>query len=401
MKIVIVSVWFSEKMGYSENFLPKALAKLGHDVHLVTSNTQIYYSSPDYKEIYEPFIGPNIVECCVKKLDGYTLHRLPYFKVSSALPGIKGLREYIKKLKPDIIQTYEVDDINTYEAALSAKEVGCKFFTENHMHASVLINNNKNYIKEKLKSLLIYFSYKLKLINDVTVKCFPISTDAAEISIKFQKVPVSKIKIQSLGVDTDLFKPMTTDADFDNRKLLREKFGFKESDIVCIYTGRFTKDKNPRCLARAIDYLNTNGHPFKGLFVGCGEEEENLYINSMKGCVSHPFVVVNDLPSFYRAAEIGVWPRQESISQLDAVACGLPIVVSNNVQVVERVEGNGISYEENDYLDLANKLLTLKNFEIRKKMGEYGIKKIIDRYSWLIIANERIKYYKESLEYSR
>lgn len=36
MQIAIVSDWFSEKMGYAENFLPKAMASLGHEVHLVT-----------------------------------------------------------------------------------------------------------------------------------------------------------------------------------------------------------------------------------------------------------------------------------------------------------------------------------------------------------------------------
>jgi len=396
MKIAIISTWFSEKMGYSENFLPKALAQLGHEVHLVSSNTQIYYSSPDYKEIYEPFLGPNIVDCGIKKIDGFILHRLPYYKTKSALPGILGLRKYLEDLKPDIIQTYEVDDINTYESAMAAKKIGCKFFTESHMHASVFKNDNKNF-KQRIKSFLKNFNFQLKIINSITSKCFPISQDAASIANFFQKVPLNKIKVQSLGVDTNLFRPLANDEDCKDRNILRKKLGFKESDVVCIYTGRFTKDKNPRCLALAIDYLNKNGHFFGGLFVGSGNEEENKFISSMEGCVVHPFVLVNSLPSFYRAAEIGVWPRQESISQLDAVACGLPIVVSNKVQVTERVEGNGLFYEENNYLDLANKLIVLKNFDLRKKMGDCGIKKILDNYSWLAIAKERIKYYQESL----
>ena len=61
MKIVILSSWFSERMGYIENCLPKALALLGHEVHVVSSTAQVYFNSPDYKEVYEPFLGKIIV----------------------------------------------------------------------------------------------------------------------------------------------------------------------------------------------------------------------------------------------------------------------------------------------------------------------------------------------------
>ena len=49
MKIVIVADWFSENMGYAENCLPKALAELGHDIHVVTSTAQVYFNTKFYK----------------------------------------------------------------------------------------------------------------------------------------------------------------------------------------------------------------------------------------------------------------------------------------------------------------------------------------------------------------
>jgi len=69
MRIVVVADWFSEKMGYSENCLPKALASLGHEVHLVTTEAQVYYNQPTYRATYEPFIGPPIVPRVVKAHD--------------------------------------------------------------------------------------------------------------------------------------------------------------------------------------------------------------------------------------------------------------------------------------------------------------------------------------------
>jgi hypothetical protein len=57
MRIAIISDWFSEKMGYAENCLPKALASLGHEVHLITSNVQPYFNSPNYRETYDLLSG--------------------------------------------------------------------------------------------------------------------------------------------------------------------------------------------------------------------------------------------------------------------------------------------------------------------------------------------------------
>ena len=57
MKIVLIQLWHSENMGYTDNMLPKYLAKLGHEVHLITSNGQIYFNSPEYSEVYEDALG--------------------------------------------------------------------------------------------------------------------------------------------------------------------------------------------------------------------------------------------------------------------------------------------------------------------------------------------------------
>ncbi|HEY8870344.1 MAG TPA: hypothetical protein VIM30_13275 [Candidatus Limnocylindrales bacterium] len=48
MRIAVIADWFAEKMDYSENCLPKALASLGPEAHLVSSDGQPYFDSPGY-----------------------------------------------------------------------------------------------------------------------------------------------------------------------------------------------------------------------------------------------------------------------------------------------------------------------------------------------------------------
>ncbi len=145
-------------------------------------------------------------------------------------------------------------------------------------------------------------------------------------------------------------------------------------------------------LAKAIDKLVSKGEPFEALFMGDGEQSEE--IKKCRGCHVHEFIPYHELPLYYSIADIGIWPRQESTSMIDAAACGLPIIISNKVQAKERVEGNGLTYIENDATDLANVILKLKNTELRKKLGNAGANKIQNNFSWDKIATNRIEDYK-------
>ena len=78
---------------------------------------------------------------------------------------------------------------------------------------------------------------------------------------------------------------------------------------------------------------------------------------------------------------------------LDAASCGVPIVISQNVQAKERVEGNGFTYIENDFQDLSNVILRLKDKSLRKTLGDFGKQKIENEFSWIKIAKDRQEDY--------
>jgi glycosyltransferase involved in cell wall biosynthesis len=397
MKIVIVSPWFSEKMGYAENCLPKAIASMGHEVHLVTTNAQIYYGSPNYSGMYEPFIGPGLVNCGVKNIDGYTLHRLPIGRWNGRL-RIKNLFFTLRKLKPEIVQTFEVDSPITLEIAIARLLLGYKLFLESHLHASVFPPAAyPRGLKRRLRWFLHAYTVG-RFVSFQSERCYPISKDAADIAVGFLGVEPGKVQVFSLGVDTSLFRPPCDHEAQQTRLEIRHRLGFSPSDIVCIYTGRLSDDKGATCLAQAIGSLIMHGKDFRGLFVGNGPEKAVTKIKSYPGCVVHTFVPLNELPPYYWAADIGVWPKQESTSQLDAVACGLPIILSNRVAVFERVEGNGFTYEEGDSQDLCAKLLQLSDPATRLRMGEYGAAKIRSNFSWDQLARQRVIDFEKALE---
>ncbi len=394
MLIVLISEWFSEKMGYAENFLPKALADLGHEVHLITSDVQPYFNSPDYERTYLPFIGPAIQECGIKEYDGYILHRLKHKTLRSHLLIMNLLRE-IRKIQPQIVQTFDDGGFITYQVAVGQFIYGYKLFLETHRHASAFPPAKQ--LKNASLSLRWHIYKSIgNIVSSRIEKCYPISPDAAEISVRFFGIDKRKIEISSLGVDTMMFKPITKIEEAKDRLSLRKQFDFLDSDVVCIYTGRFSEDKNPLCLAKAVEYLDNKGLKVKGLFLGAGPQLEE--IQNCQGCYVHPFVPARDLPDYYRATDIGVWPRQESTSQIDAASCGLPTIISDQTHVSERISGNGLTYLEDDYIDLANKIAILIVPDQRKKMGEIAWKRMVELFSWESIAKKRIADYLSALK---
>jgi glycosyltransferase involved in cell wall biosynthesis len=394
MRIVVLTPWFSEKMGYIENILPKEYAKEGHEVHLVTSNVKTYFNVPEYKDLYEKFIGPPIVECGVSELDGYTVHRLPHGTFIGFL-YIKGLLRKLIELRPDIVQDFEVVSLNVLTACLATLFCKFKLFIGNHICLSVSPWAVERSWQGRLKRLFVFSTLFPvgRFVSVIAKKCHAATPDCLDLAVKFLGVPRNKCILSPLGSDTNLFSPLKTHRDQTERNILRKDLGFSENDIVCIYTGRFTEAKNPMLLARAVSELMNGGQPYRGLFFGTGSEREAKLIEASRGCVVRSFVHFDQLPRYYRAADIGVWPREESTSMLDAAACGLPIIVSDHLEDRERFEGNGLQYKENDLSDLKRALLDLRECKVREALGAYGSAKIAETRSWRAMALARLKDY--------
>jgi glycosyltransferase involved in cell wall biosynthesis len=400
VRIAIISDWFSESMGYVENCLPKALASLGHDVHVITTDAQVYFDSPDYAATYEPFIGPRVVPTGVKTLDGYTLRRLPHSRWRGRL-RISGLYGELKAIRPDVVQALEVCNMSTLEAALAQPRLRYKLFLESHVHASVFGGDWRLASRRRRLRRAAYRDIVGAFISGRAVKCYPISEDAAEIAVGLYGMAQSKIEVCSLGVDTELFRPPESQEEIVARDELRARLGFRDEDIVCIYTGRFSPSKGPQVLADAIALRVAAGDPFRGVFVGGGTEAEARALRNSAGCQVVPFVPARDLPPYYWAADIGVWPRQESTSQLDAAAAGLPIILSDRVTVLERVTGNGLTYREGDPADLAERIKSLAPAALRRQLGTAGSGKMRAGFSWGQIAEKRAADYAGSLSARR
>ena len=394
MKIAVVSDWYSAGVGYAENFLPSALGRLGHEVHLLTSDFQIYTNSPDYDRVYRPRFGEKKVAQGTRSEDGFELHRfegrVAQFGFGIEIPQ---LGRALTELAPQIVYCFEIACPTTVKAARLRRRTGYKLFCESRLHTSVL-KPSVGFVdkfKQALKDRVMGVPHVLRNVETF----YPIAPDVLRNITQYLGVPAERCRLSNLAVETRTFHPSD---DRDARLALRTKLGLRDTDLACIYTGRLTPDKGPLVLARAVDALQSRGvDRVRAVFVGEGDREYVAQISANKGCIVHPFVTPMQLANFYRCADIGVWPLQESTSQLDAMACGLPLIVNDTVEDPVRLGDVGLTFRKDDVEDLASRILQLDQAEDRVGMGARAAARIAATCSWDALARSRIEDFERAL----
>ena len=128
-------------------------------------------------------------------------------------------------------------------------------------------------------------------------------------------LPPDKVAVFPNGVDLRKFHPR-------DRSAMRRKHGLPEDRFLVIYVGDFIEPKGVRRVAEAIDGLQG----VAGIFVGSGPLAPRIPNLAFCGRVSH-----EQVPEMLSAADCFVLPSDvegSSNATLEAMACGLPVVVS-------------------------------------------------------------------------
>lgn len=199
------------------------------------------------------------------------------------------------------------------------------------------------------------------------------------------------------GVDTNLFCPVDT-----NVNQLKTTLHIGKKDIVCVYAAQFIERKNQKFLLE--QFSNRKDTSIKLLLLGEGvdyldfKNQYSTFDNIIfAGKVSNPI-------DYYRIANIYVSSsRSEGLptSVMEAMACGLPILVSDIPQHREFFETNqtiGDLFALDDESDFETKLAILLNSDLahrgntaRELVGNhFSAKRMSEDYQkgYLEIINE-------------
>ncbi len=200
------------------------------------------------------------------------------------------------------------------------------------------------------------------------------------------------------GVDINRFK-YSDDVRID----IRSELGLHDSQVVFIFLGRLNRDKGIYELLNAFNRLVEDNKNAFLLLVGI---DEDGYDNSIE---MYPNIKKNQNYCFYgktsrperllHAGDVFVLPTYREgfgSSVIEASCLGLPVICSDTYGVMDAMVDNvtGLRCKTADVESLYGCMLELYNSpELRKKLGENGNTRVIEKFSGDVLNKAWVDFY--------
>lgn len=387
MKIAHVTPVFVPGMGYQENYLPWKQMELGHDVSIITSTASRF-------QIYQN--DKNIPDSGVYDKDGIKVHRLKTLAEFESIGRIviSGLERKLREVDPDIVHSHEFVNTSNIRSCFFA------FHSDANLFIDVHIDNDNFHLDNMIKRLGFSGFKKMFLpnINKVTDNFLPVNPYAEWFLKQNTGIPTGKIERLPLGVDKNVFCPSAKE-----RRKKRRQLAIDRGQPLIVTAGNIDRTKDIDILLQAFaDIDRDNAHL---IIVGDGPPKYMQSLRQIVNCLdiggSVDFldpVPHDELSQYYNAADIGVWPGKFGITIIEAIATGLPSVVSQN-RATDLVlqNDNGLSFQRgaaDELRDLIERYLS--NSTLRSIHSENGIELVNDHLSWESIAEKSIQIYEQN-----
>lgn len=392
MKILHWDEMFHPTFGYQINLLAKFQAMAGHDVTIFTSDN--IENHPTFSTFGNK-IDIQYEDKIFTQKYGVKIVRLPIYGVISGRVIYKsGYLKKIKQEKPDVVMCHTNDTLSGMNITRRYKKLNMPVVFDNHM----LEMASKN----PLSSLFRNFFKKIITPVITENKLIVIKTQNDDYINKFYGIPEELTPFISFGSDTSNFYPNDS-----IKKKFRKENNISENDFVITYTGKLTEDKGSKILALAMLDKIKAIRDVTFIVVGNanGEYEQaakKIMEQSKNNVVFFPTQRYNDLPQFYQASDLSVFPKQSSLSFYDAQACGLPVIAEDNNVNVDRLNyRNGLTFKSGNSEDFRKKIIEIVNLSpiIYKEMSKNAYLFVKENYDYQHIANQYTDILKS--EYNR
>lgn len=383
MRILHVIDYFQPLMGYQETHLAATQIERGHEVRVITSDrfAPVLYKGNAVHEV----LGNRIRTAGLHTEEAIEVLRLPVcIEIYNNL-WLRGLRRAITEFRPDAIHVHGVFSLSAIRLSLTRRLIG---------NAKLIMDEHKVYGERTgtLPARAIYGAFRLlfrRTISRNSDCLIAVTEETRDLMVSLYGISAEQIRIVPLGCDTSVFRPGSLDG-----QKLRESYDIPSGRMVYCYVGRISPEKGVNLLVDAAIGLLRSGKDICVLCVGPKNEEYFRMVTDKvigSGFESRfiflPPVPNKDLSRYYSMADAGIWPKQCSITMLEAMACGLPVIISNKSGATERVSDgeNGLLYEDGSVDDLMAKMLTLMATKTRLRMSAAAREKAVQR-DWRVIS---------------
>jgi glycosyltransferase involved in cell wall biosynthesis len=322
----------------------KFFADKGHEVHLISFE--------------KAHIGKNIIVHNLKRPFGLRFGLDFLFKLACA----RNIKRLIEKINPDILHAHYLLDYGLYGALC-----GFKPFVVTSWGSDALFIPSEGLRRHIVKSCIAKY---------VLGKADLVTGDSESLMMAVVSLGVHERKANLIihGVDLRMFHPI------DNMEKFKKDLGVPQSYQVVISTRNLEPIYDVVTLIKAVPYVLDECPNTYFLIVGDGTSRHSLEELAFKLSVTENVrfigsVANEEMPKFLGLSDIYVSTSlsdTRSVSLLEAMACELPVVVTDLEGNIEWIENgtNGFLFHKGDFRALAEKILfLLRNEDTRRKFG--------------------------------
>lgn len=342
MRIMIASSTYVPAMNGQAVFttnLAEGLVKMGHKVLVVLDSHHVHAS--------QTFVnGVQLEE--IKSISLNFLHAGVYF---SPFPGSEVSRLF-DTFQPEIVHIQ--DHYPTCRAVVKvARRRRIKIVGSNHF----IPENLAPYIPllPRMKPMFNWILWQWMLTIYKYVDVITAQSNAAAKLIHSQGLNLPILPI-SCGIDLDHYYQNPA----IDRELYYRRYGLDSNKKVFLFLGRIDGEKRIDLLLRAMELLDRDD--IQLAIAGHGKVEDKLQqltakLNLEQRVKFTGFIPEEDVPGLMNSVDVFVMPSEAellSISTLEAMACGRPVLLANALALPELVkEGeNGYLFKPGDVVDL-------------------------------------------------
>ena len=183
--------------------------------------------------------------------------------------------------------------------------------------------------------------------------------------------------------------------------------------LLIVFLSRLDHKKGLDRLLSAISALAIERDNFAVVIAGSGEREYEAQVHDLvlahglqEKVIFTGFVQGQDKTDLLRDADVFVLPSYDEnfgLAVIEAMAVGVPVVISNNVGIHHAVTeyGAGVvtACESGEITHALNNLL--KHDSLRRTMGQNGMKLVKEKFAWEKVARELFGLYQSILSGER
>lgn len=360
--------------------LKQGLEKLGHEVYVVTINSESFCYKEEENILKVPGIPCGIFD----------------YRISGVYP-LKALK-IIKKWNLDVIHTHTEFSIGTFARLISKQYNIPLVHTYHTMYEEYIYYITKGYFSKASKKLVEYLTLFLcdKLVEELIVptkKTYDLFKEKYKVKRDVNIIPT--------GIDVSRFYKENIDKEKVNE--LRHDLKLSRFNFNILYVGRIAKEKS-------IDFLINNFKDIvkkipraKLIIVGDGPDMKELIdlVDKNKlnrNCLFTGKVPWNEVPLYYMLSSVFVTASKsetQGLTVIEAMAASKPVVAINDESfslVIESYKDGILFNDDKEYKDAIYKLY--KDRKLRDKIS-LEARKTANNYSDLSYAKKVLEVYKK------